>query len=89
MAQSHQSLDAKATIAVAGATGDLGTRLMDGFLADDLRDGPAGIIALVRKRSDKTHGWEKLGAEIRIIDGSSSEQELVMALEGVDVLVNA
>ncbi|KPI43229.1 uncharacterized protein AB675_7163 [Cyphellophora attinorum] len=89
MAQYQQSLDAKATIAVAGATGDLGTRLIHGFLDVDLRGGSAGLIALVRKESDKTQEWEKQGVEVRTIDGSSSQQDLVGALDGVDVLVNA
>jgi uncharacterized protein YbjT (DUF2867 family) len=89
MAQYQQSLDAKPAIAVAGATGDLGTRLIHGLLDDDLRGGSAGVIALVRKGSDKTQEWEKQGIEIRTIEESSSQQDLVGALNGVDVLVNA
>jgi uncharacterized protein YbjT (DUF2867 family) len=89
MAQYNQSLDAKAIIAVAGATGDLGTRLINEFLGKDVRSAIAGVIALVRKRSVKTQVWEKQGVEVRTIDGSSSQQDLVKALDGVDVLVNA
>lgn len=76
-------------VAVAGATGDLGTRLTDTFLSAELRPGLSGVVSLARRRTPNTQRWESMGADIRIVDDSCDERDLVMALEGVDVLVNA
>jgi uncharacterized protein YbjT (DUF2867 family) len=80
---------AKPVIAVAGATGDLGTRLTSTFLSPELQDRLSGVVSLARRHTPRTEKWKDLGAEIRIIDDQSDEDDLVMALDGVDVLVNA
>ena len=79
----------KPVIAVAGATGDLGTRLTNTFLLPELRDRLSGLVSLARRHTPSTEKWSSLGAEIRIIEDESDEDDLVMALDGVDVLVNA
>ncbi|EXJ58398.1 hypothetical protein A1O7_05823 [Cladophialophora yegresii CBS 114405] len=79
----------KPVIAVAGATGGLGTRLTDTFLSPGLRDRLSGVVALARGHTPSTERWTKLDAEIRIIDDECDENDLIMALDGVDVLVNA
>ncbi len=79
----------KPVIAVAGATGDLGTRLTNTFLSPEVRDRLSGFVALARRHTPSTEKWKSLGAEVRIIENESDEDDLVMALDGVDVLVNA
>ncbi|KAJ9609508.1 hypothetical protein H2200_005835 [Cladophialophora chaetospira] len=79
----------KPVIAVAGATGDLGTRLTNTFLSPELHDRLSGFVSLARRHTPSTEKWKGLGAEVRIIDNESDDNDLVMALDGVDVLVNA
>ena len=79
----------KPTIAVAGATGDLGTRLTTAFLSPELRGRLEGFVSLTRRQTPTTEQWKALGAEIRTIDEKSDENDLIMALDGVNVLVNA
>ncbi|ETI22626.1 hypothetical protein G647_06702 [Cladophialophora carrionii CBS 160.54] len=79
----------KPVIAVAGATGDLGTRLTNTFLSPELRDRLSGFVSLARRHTPSTERWTTLGAEIRIIENECDENDLIMALDGVDVLVNA
>ncbi len=79
----------KPVIAVAGSTGDLGTRLTNTFLSAELRGRLSGLVSLARRHTPTTEKWENLGADIRIIEDESDEHDLIMALDGVDVLVNA
>ena len=79
----------KPVLAVAGATGDLGTRLTNTFLLPELCGRLSGFVFLARRYSASTERWKVLGAEIRIIGEESDENDLIAALEGVDVLVNA
>lgn len=79
----------KPVIAVAGSTGDLGTRLINTFLSQELRDRLSGVVALARQHTPTTNKWSTTGAQIRTIDDTSDEDALITALDGVDVLVNA
>jgi uncharacterized protein YbjT (DUF2867 family) len=76
-------------IAVAGATGDLGSRLTDAFLSPELLKSLSKFIAIVRRQTPATDRWKAMGAEIRIIQDGINQDDLVAALDGVDVLVNA
>jgi hypothetical protein len=89
MAESFAPSKGKPVIAVAGATGDLGTRLTRTFLSPELRGRLSGFVSLARRHTPSTEMWEDMGAEIRIIENESTENDLVRALDGVDVLVNA
>jgi uncharacterized protein YbjT (DUF2867 family) len=89
MAESFAPSKDKPVIAVAGATGDLGKLLADTFLSSELRDRLSGFVSLARRETPKTEDWEKAGAEIRIIKDDCDENDLTMALDGVDVLINA
>ncbi|OQU95249.1 hypothetical protein CLAIMM_01483 isoform 1 [Cladophialophora immunda] len=84
---------AKPVIAVAGGTGDLGTRLTETFLSDELRTRLSGFVLLARRQTARTERWrDRLGAEVRIIEEEGEEcdeNDLIMALDGVDVLINA
>ncbi|OAP60122.1 hypothetical protein AYL99_05124 [Fonsecaea erecta] len=91
----------KPVVAVAGGTGDLGTRLTETFLSNELRHRLSGFVLLARRHTARTERWRhRLGAEVRVVgdegdegddnDGDvCGESDLVMALEGVDVLINA
>ena len=79
----------KPVIAVAGATGHLGTRLTNTFLSPALRNRLSGFVSLALRHTPSTEEWTDLGAEVRPIENDSDENDLVMALDGVDVLVNA
>ena len=79
----------KPVIAIAGATGDLATRLTETFLSEELSSRISSLVLLSRRHSPKTKQWESRGAKICIVDENSNPEELVHALEGVDVFVNA
>ncbi|KIY00745.1 uncharacterized protein Z520_03410 [Fonsecaea multimorphosa CBS 102226] len=84
----------KPVVAVAGGTGDLDMRLTETFLSDELRPRLSGFVLLARRHTARTERWrDQLGAEVRIVeeDGGDEcdENDLVMALDGVDVLINA
>lgn len=83
-----EQVDGRPVIAIAGATGDLGSHLVKMFLANDGFSQPAGLILLSRRHTPRTEEWKLSGAQIRIIDEAGDIGELVDALEGVDVLVN-
>jgi uncharacterized protein YbjT (DUF2867 family) len=76
-------------IAIAGATGDLGSHLVKAFLEGDLFSQLSGLILLSRRHTPRTETWKSKGAQVRIVDETGDIGELVDALEGVDVLVNA
>lgn len=78
----------KPVIAIAGATGDLATRLINTLLQTELRSKIGSLILLSRRHTPRTKHWESRGAKVCIVDESSDERELVGALAGVDVLVN-
>ncbi|EXJ68869.1 uncharacterized protein A1O5_07801 [Cladophialophora psammophila CBS 110553] len=81
---------AKPVVAVVGATGDLGTRLTGTFLSDELRTRLSGFVLIARRHKASTQRWAERGAEIRIIEEDAyDENDLVMALDGIDVLINA
>jgi hypothetical protein len=64
-------------------------RLTRTFLSPELRDRLSGFVWLARRHTPSTEEWRRMGAEIRIIDNESAENDLVRSLYGVDVLVNA
>ncbi|KEF52981.1 uncharacterized protein A1O9_10888 [Exophiala aquamarina CBS 119918] len=76
-------------IAIAGATGHLGTWLVESFLSKDLFPQPPGLVLLSRRHTPRTKAWETLGAQVRILDEGGDIGELTDALEGADVLINA
>lgn len=90
----------KPIIAIAGATGDLGSHLVDAFLSEAaLVNTYERLVLLVRKVNDKTREWEAIGtgavkvhvySEALGDDGEISEKGLAELLdqEGVQVLVN-
>ncbi|KAK5059970.1 hypothetical protein LTR84_009853 [Exophiala bonariae] len=76
-------------IAIAGATGDLGSHLVKAFLAADVISQLSGLILLSRRHTPLTETWKAKGAQVRIVDEAGDIGELVDALEGVDILINA
>jgi uncharacterized protein YbjT (DUF2867 family) len=73
------------TVAVAGATGNLGKHIVQGLLSSSYRDKFNKIILLCRTPTEQTSAWEKDGATIVKYD----EESLKDSLEGVDILINA
>lgn len=73
------------TVAIAGATGNLGAKIAEGFLEQPFRDRFLDIIVLARARSDKAEHLMNQGATLRLY----TEDNLKEALTGVDVLINA
>lgn len=76
-------------IAIAGATGHLGTWLVESFLSEDVFPQPPGLLLLSRRHTPRTKAWESVGAQVRILDDAGDIGELADALEGADVLINA
>jgi len=76
-------------IAIAGATGHLGTWLVESFLSEEVFPQPPGLVLLSRRHTPRTKAWESAGAQVRILDDGEDIGELVDALEGADVLINA
>ncbi|TVY67177.1 Isoflavone reductase-like protein TP7 [Fusarium oxysporum f. sp. cubense] len=72
------------TVAIAGATGNLGVKVTEGFLQQPFRDRFHDIIVLARSRSPKAENLVKHGASLRLY----AEENLQEALTGVDVLIN-
>jgi nucleoside-diphosphate-sugar epimerase len=72
------------TVAIAGATGNLGAKVTEGFLQPPFRDRFYDIIVLTRSRSPKVENLVKQGASLRLY----AEDNLEEALAGVDVLIN-
>jgi nucleoside-diphosphate-sugar epimerase len=72
------------TVAIAGATGNLGAKVTEGFLQQPFRDRFHDIIVLARSRSPKAENLVKHGASLRLY----AEENLQEALAGVDVLIN-
>ncbi|KAI9894015.1 MAG: hypothetical protein M1814_004785 [Vezdaea aestivalis] len=71
------------TVAVAGATGNLGKHVVEALLTQ-FRPRFSAIILLTRKASPQTDEWKSRGATIVQYD----EPNLPKSLEGVDVLIN-
>ena len=78
-------MSARPTVAIAGATGNLGAKIAEGFLEQPFRDGFLDVIVLARSRSGKAEHLVTQGATLRIY----TEDNLKEALAGVDVLINA
>ncbi|KAF5664529.1 isoflavone reductase family [Fusarium denticulatum] len=72
------------TVAIAGATGNLGAKVAEGFLQQPFRDRFHDIIILARSRSSKAENLIERGASLRLY----TEENLEEALAGVDVLIN-
>ena len=73
------------TVAIAGATGTLGYHIVQAFLSSTFRSSFQNIIVLARSESKQSNDYALAGAEVR----KYSEEDLVPALEGVDILINA
>ncbi|KAG7121929.1 Vegetative incompatibility protein HET-E-1 like [Verticillium longisporum] len=72
------------TVAIAGGTGNLGYKIVQALLSDQLRPRFRELVVLARNDSEKTASLESKGAAIRLY----SEGNLKSALEGVNVLIN-
>ncbi|KAF5656804.1 isoflavone reductase family [Fusarium heterosporum] len=72
------------TVAIAGATGNLGAKVTGGFLQPPFRERFHDVIVLARSQSPKTEELVKRGASLRLY----AEDNLKEALYGVDVLIN-
>ena len=70
-------------IAVAGATGKLGTLVIDALLS---RDAPAGSLVALGRSPQKLAALAAKGVETRVADYNAAHT-LVAALEGVDRLL--
>ena len=70
------------TVAVAGGTGNLGSKIVRELL--NQRSRFQDVIVLARGASKATGAFESQGAQVRIY----SEEKLESSLEGVDVLIN-
>ncbi|KAM0549196.1 hypothetical protein ACHAPJ_009505 [Fusarium lateritium] len=77
-------MSALPTVAIAGATGNLGAKVTEGFLQPPFRDRFSDVIVLARSRSPKAENLVKHGASLRLY----AEDNLGEALAGVDVLIN-
>jgi len=75
----------KITVAVLGATGQVGTPLILGLL----KQNNVTAIALSRKKSEKTQLLEDAGATVRVVSDLSDEATVVEALSGVNTLIVA
>lgn len=73
------------TIAVAGATGNLGGKIIKALLAKD-----ANVIALVRRQTDerKIGNLKGQGVTVKVVD-MTNPADLSKSLEGVDCVVSA
>lgn len=71
-------------VAVAGGTGNLGSKIVKQLLASSSLPRFRELIVLARAESDKTREFQSQGASVRIY----SEDNLPKALDGVDVLIN-
>ncbi|KAF4994531.1 hypothetical protein FGRMN_5741 [Fusarium graminum] len=69
---------------IAGATGNLGAKVTDGFLQTPFRERYHDVIVLARSRSPKTEDLVNRGASLRLY----AEDNLTQALNGVNVLIN-
>jgi hypothetical protein len=75
----------KPTIAIAGATGNLGKDVTNAFLEPTTLSKFAAIVLLSRKRSSPVlDAWKDKGAKIVVC----AEDDIEEALRGVDMLVN-
>jgi len=73
------------TVAIVGATGNLGYHIVQAFLSSTFRRSFQEIIVLVRSESKQSSDYASAGAKVR----KYSEEDLVSALEGVEILINA
>ena len=73
------------TIVVAGATGNLGKRIVNA-----LRGHKVKVVALVRKGADddKVKSLQDLGSEVKLVDTSNIE-DLTQAIWGADCVISA
>ncbi|KAJ4152729.1 hypothetical protein LMH87_009252 [Akanthomyces muscarius] len=78
-------MSARPTVAIAGATGNLGAKIAEGFLEQQFRERFLDVIVLARSRSSKAEHLVTQGATLRLY----TEDNLKEALTGVDVLINA
>ncbi|KAM0573557.1 hypothetical protein ACHAP9_001995 [Verticillium nonalfalfae] len=72
------------TVAIAGGTGNLGYKIVQALLSDQLRPRFRELVVLARNESEKTASLRSKGATVRLY----SEGNLKSALEGVNVLIN-
>jgi uncharacterized protein YbjT (DUF2867 family) len=72
------------TVAVAGGTGNLGSKIVRELLSPSQRPRFREVIVLARADSKLTQEFESLGASVRVY----SEDSLEMSLAEVDVLIN-
>lgn len=71
-------------VAIAGATGNLGYKIVNAFLLPEWRERFRKIIILVRKESQQTRDLHSAGVQVCIYD----EENLAESLQAVDVLIN-
>lgn len=78
-------MSSRPTVAIAGATGNLGAKIAAGFLTPPFRAAFRDVIVLARSRSANAETLVSQGATLRLY----TEDSLSEALAGVDVLINA
>jgi uncharacterized protein YbjT (DUF2867 family) len=76
-------------VAISGVTGNVGSCLVESFLSEDVCTQLSGLVLLSRRHTPRTKDWESKGAQVRVLDDADDIDQLVAALEGVDVLINA
>ncbi|KAK8927899.1 hypothetical protein H634G_05532 [Metarhizium anisopliae BRIP 53293] len=72
------------TVAIAGATGNLGTHVARAFLSPQCRTKFQDIVVLARAESKAAAELAAAGAKLRVYD----EDNLAQSLQGVDVLIS-
>ncbi|EED77737.1 predicted protein [Postia placenta Mad-698-R] len=80
---------AQYTVAIVGATGDLGKYVTAVYLSDQYRTHFSKVIVVVR--DPESPGARKLaeaGAELRRVDAANALSSFTRAFSGVDVVVN-
>lgn len=78
-------MDSLPTVAIAGATGNLGGKIANALLLPQFRARFRDVIVLARSESPSAERLVSLGARLRVY----SEDDVAAALRGVDVLINA
>lgn len=72
------------TVAIAGATGNLGSHVARAFLSPEYRTRFQDVVVLSRAESKAAAELAAAGAKLRVYD----EDNLAQSLQGVDVLIS-
>ena len=78
-------MSTKPVVAVAGASGNLGSHITEAFLSEPFRSKFKNVVLLTRKHSPQMGEWASQGGSVVVYDDAN----LPESLAGIDVLVNA